>query len=119
MVTLDRAIDWYKVTISPDLYGQQEEVWAKNKSVWAKVMPLRGYEYKEANQHVAVGNIRFIVRYDVGWEELDRIIYNGITYDIVSIQEFQPSNSDMVNTRMQFLLLDCQDRDSENTGHDG
>ena len=119
MIQLDRPVEWQKVTINPDAYGQQEEVWAKHKTVWAGLVALRGYETYEAEQKVFVGNTRFIVRYDIGWEAYDRLVYNGTTYDIVSIQEYQQSKSSYPSTREHLLLLDCQDRDSENTGRDG
>ena len=116
MINLDRPLGWYKVAISPDAYGQQDEVWTLNKMIWAKLVPQRGYDTYEANQKVFVGNTRFIVRWDEDWEAIDRLIDGDITYDIVSIQEYQGSKSENVNTREHFLLLDCQDRDSENTG---
>jgi len=119
MITLDRPLGWYKVALNPDSYGQQSEVWTLNKVVWAKLVPQRGYEAYEANQKVFVGNTRFVVRWDEGWETIDRLIDGDIVYDIISIQEYQSAKKDTVNTREQYLLLDCQDRDSEDTGRDG
>lgn len=119
MVTLDRPIEWQKSTLTPDSYGQSIETWVKHKTVWAKLVPMRGFENYEANQKVSVGNVRYVVRWDDGWLVRDRLYDGGNVYEIESIQEFHPTKAIDPNTREHYLLLDCTDRDSENTGRDG
>jgi SPP1 family predicted phage head-tail adaptor len=118
MITLDRPVIWQKATNTVDAYGQQKRTWESHKTVWAKLMPLRGYENIEAMQKVATGNIRFVVRYDIGWQAADRLLVDGKITEITSVQEYHPSQAENPNTREHYLMLDCTDRDSENTGRD-
>ena len=84
---LDRRIE-IQVN-SPTLNGVGEEIenWNTLYNLWAEVIPVRGTERYASDQDAAVIEEKFKIRYVTGVTPLNRILYNGKTYDIKGVLE--------------------------------
>lgn len=100
---LDRRIVLQNRTTAANAYNEPVETWATLATVWAKVeYPVTGSdEATEQNLNVARRRVDFTIRYraDVGFVE--RITYNGGTYDIERISELG---------RQNFLKITAEER---------
>ncbi len=83
---LDRRIRIEQCTYTTDSVGQRIAVWSTLITVWALVAYESGTEVYEASQKVAERVVKFIVRYR-SLNETMRIVYDGVVYDILAIEE--------------------------------
>ena len=84
---MDRRIVIEQVTTVNNTFGEDVETWTTFATVWCHVKPIRGQEVFQTDQTVAVQQTQFRIRYRTGIDEKMRIVYDGDTYDIISILE--------------------------------
>jgi len=84
---MDRRIRIEQYTQAQDDYGEPIETWAVLDTVWAEVSPLSARELFLAQQVSAQADTRFRIRHRTDLTRTMRIVYDGATYDIYSIQE--------------------------------
>lgn len=80
------------LTRTTDDFGGVSEAWADAAILWASVEPLKGNEYFSATstkampQSVTSVDARMWIRPRPGINPaLNRVVHNGITYDIISV----------------------------------
>ena len=84
---LDRRLTLQRKTATENDYGEPVETWTTLATVWAEKIPVRGSERYAAMQTVAEVEERFKIRYRTGLTPLDRVICDGITYDVQGVIE--------------------------------
>jgi SPP1 family predicted phage head-tail adaptor len=84
---LDRRITIQALTVSQGATGGVVETWADLATVWAQWLPGAGNEKFVAPAVYAEASGRFRVRYRPGVTARNRVLYNGIEWDIIDIQE--------------------------------
>ena len=82
---LDKRITIQRKTTTPNDYGELIETWVDLVTVWAIYLPARGSERFAAQQQIAEIDTVFRIRYRQGVTAMDRIVYNGRTYDIKAV----------------------------------
>ena len=89
---LRHRITLQALTRTTDDFGGVSEVWTDAATLWASVEPLKGDEYFSATstkampQAVASVDARMWIRPRIGINPaLNRVVHNGITYDIISV----------------------------------
>jgi len=90
---LDRRIRLESATTTRGLDGHPVRTWSLLREVWAELRPIRGQEGFPAQQFAAKAEVTFRIRYTYGLDPLPnpsedmRIVYEGRSYDIVSVTE--------------------------------
>lgn len=84
---LDRRLTLQRKTATENDYGEAVETWTDLATVWAEKIPVRGAERYAAMQTVAEVIDRFKIRYRKDLTPLDRVICDGITYDVQGVLE--------------------------------
>lgn len=84
---LDRRIRIERRVERVDDSGQVVLDWVKRAEVWARVEPLGGRENFGQDQFVATGDLRFTIRWRSDVTPLERIVYDGREYDIVTVAD--------------------------------
>lgn len=69
-----------------DAHGQETGSWVALRSCWARRQYIRGQERLEVSQTAATQAEIFRVRGDVDVTPKDRLVFDGVAYDIVSVQ---------------------------------
>jgi SPP1 family predicted phage head-tail adaptor len=91
-LSFDRLITIQRRTVTQDGYGQEVETWTELAEVEASKVDLSGDEVPAAAQFAATVATRFRIRWDselADLSPLDRIVYEGRTYDIKVVKEQQ------------------------------
>lgn len=86
---LDQRITFQTETLTPDGMGGNTAVWGSvvdTPEVWAEVIPLSGRELRQEGGDAAVAEYRFTVRYRTDVSENDRILWEGVTYNIRRVE---------------------------------
>lgn len=71
-----------------------KQEWVLKAKVWASMNNLYGKEYWSAKQYESENAVEFVIRY-LSCKDLnikDRIFYNGIYYNILSVDNVQYKN---------------------------
>lgn len=84
---LDRQITLQTLTVNRDDFGGQTQDWADLATVWAQATPWRGSEAVHADQVTALAEMRFQIRWRDDFDEKARVVFEGVAYDIVRIDE--------------------------------
>ena len=84
---LDRRVVLQRRVEQADSHGQAIATWVQIAEVWARVEPLGGREGYGQQQFVATGDLRFTLRWRPDVTPLERIVYDGRDYDIVSVAD--------------------------------
>lgn len=84
---LDRRLTLQRRTLTENDYGEPVETWTTLATVWAEKIPVRGAERYASMQTVAEVEERFKIRYRKGLTPLDRVVCDGITYDVLGVLE--------------------------------
>jgi SPP1 family predicted phage head-tail adaptor len=84
---LDRRLTLQRRTLIENDYGEAVETWTDLATVWAEKIPVRGAERYAAMQTVAEVDCKFRIRYRRGVTPLDRVVCEGITYDVQGVLE--------------------------------
>lgn len=84
---LDRLISIERAVITTDPFGGDSYVWSELAEVWAEVKPISDGERWRAAQVLASVTTRFRIRWGAGVKVTDRIIYDGLVYDIAAVKE--------------------------------
>jgi SPP1 family predicted phage head-tail adaptor len=69
--------------------------WVEVVTVWCSPEPLRGQEYLEASRLQADLDIRFRIRYHEGIRPAMRVLYDGRTFNIVSVIHVKEQRREM------------------------
>ncbi|APM39854.1 phage head closure protein [Clostridium kluyveri] len=89
---LRHKITLQKLTTSTNENGFEEEVWEDYLAVWASVSNLYGREYFGAAAVQAEKTVKFAIRYLAGISSDMRILFEGIKYNITSIDNIKYRN---------------------------
>lgn len=84
---LDRTITLQANTPTRDTVGASIPGWATLATVSAAVEPLSGSEVIAAQQIGTQQAQRFRIRYRADVTTLNRLVYNSVTYGIISVME--------------------------------
>lgn len=84
---LDRTITIERPFVTLDGFGGQVTTWSPIATAWAAVMPVSDGERWRAGEVAAHITHRFQVRWGLGVEVTDRIVYEGRTYEIAAVKE--------------------------------
>lgn len=95
---LDQIIAIQALTSGVDGMGSPTESWATatGAPTRAERMPLRGAELVQAGKLEAKRPCKFRIRRWAGLNETYRITHGGLTYKILSIEDYDRSGRDMV-----------------------
>lgn len=85
---LDRRVTLQSRTLAQDAAtGQNVETWSDLATVWASKRDVRGREFIAAQGTNADADTVFEIRYMPGLSVLNRLVYDGVTHDIVHVAE--------------------------------
>lgn len=84
---LDRRATLQHRSLTPNTQNEQVESWTDYATVWAEKLDLRGREFYAANQESGEVTTKFRIRHRSDVLMTDRIVCDGLTYDITSIAE--------------------------------
>lgn len=83
---LDQLITFERQSIVADGLGGGDLSWASVGSVWAHVRPLSGREITDFDRVNAAAKHLFIIRWPIEINESDRIVWDGVFYNIRAIK---------------------------------
>jgi SPP1 family predicted phage head-tail adaptor len=84
----DRRLRLQRATKADDGYTSEPTGYTNLATVWAKHIPLSGAERLEAGEVGAVRKVRYKIRRDSSWSDLnetDRLIADDLPHNIVSV----------------------------------
>lgn len=84
---LDRRITIERATETTDAVGGVVRTWGPIATVWAQVLPISDGERWRAQEVAASVTHRFRIRWGVGVEVTDRILYDGRVFLISGVKE--------------------------------
>ncbi len=93
----DRKITLQRMTEADDGFATAPSDWANIATISAKLIPMSGKEMLAAAENAAFANVRFKIRRDSSWSDLnaaDRLLFgataahpNGLPHDIISVRQ--------------------------------
>lgn len=83
---MNERITFQSESRADDGYGGFELSWDDIDTVWAHTRPMSGKEYEHADTMQAEGVNLFVTRYRDDIVPSNRIMWEGIAYDIVEIK---------------------------------
>ncbi|KQM88652.1 hypothetical protein ASE67_02615 [Sphingomonas sp. Leaf23] len=98
----DRRISIERRTVTSDDYGGEVETWTQIVQPWAKITYGTGQERRVAAQESATLTATFRIREDsiaATITPLDRILFDGATWDIASSVPYRREARDLTATR--------------------
>jgi len=98
---LDRIVTLYTQSLSTNEYGEVLPAFTQisTETVWAKVENMGGSENFTGMNVEAVRNRKFTIRYSTrvnGIDEKDRVVYDGETYNILSVINNGERNKELI-----------------------
>ena len=84
---LDKKIKIQEFSTSQDSLGYPVETWTDVATVAAKVTHIRGIEQRGTDQTRNDIYTRFKIRWRDGVTPKNRVVYDGVNYDIVDVGE--------------------------------
>ncbi len=84
---LDRRVVLQRRVEETDSSGQAVVRWLPLAEVWARVEPLGGRRNFGQEQWVAMGDVRFTIRWRPDVNPLHRVVHDGQAFDVVSVAE--------------------------------
>jgi SPP1 family predicted phage head-tail adaptor len=84
---LDRKITLQRFTSTKNAIGEALKTWATYAIVPAAIKPQRGGERVNGDKREAADVVTFQVRYYQGVVPKDRLLYEGVNYDVLNIRE--------------------------------
>jgi SPP1 family predicted phage head-tail adaptor len=84
---LDRRVTLQSRVLTRNSQGEEVVTYTDLGDVWAEKQDLRGREYFTAQQVSADISTRWRIRYVEGLTALNRLVYEGINYDIQHVAE--------------------------------
>jgi SPP1 family predicted phage head-tail adaptor len=85
----DRRITLRRKVEADNGYSTVIDAWEELATVWAKMVPMSGKEILAAAESAAFANVRFKIRRDSLWSDLNatnRIMFEDREHDIVSVR---------------------------------
>jgi len=86
-------------TPAQDGYGEPIESWSTIATVWAEQLSAKGSERFRGEQNSGFEDIVWRIRYRTDVDNLDRLTYNGKTYDLLGAIEEGNKDSLILSTR--------------------
>lgn len=87
MATLNNRITVESATTVADAYGGQTVTWSTAYNLWADIRAVKGREEERLGRLVSVETYLFTVRYGPTLSTDQRIVWNGKTLNIRSVQD--------------------------------
>lgn len=84
---LDQRVTIQRLTLASDGQGGSTESWADVVTVWAHVRPRSGREVVQFDRVNGEHAYLFVIRYRSGIRESDRLVWQGVNYNIRSISD--------------------------------
>lgn len=97
---LDQIITIQRKSRTPNLSGGFVETWADLRSAWASVKTKAGREVIEAGRVNAAATTQFMIYTPSDLSEQDRIIWQGIPYNIRTIMR--------MGSRVLYTVIDAE-----------
>lgn len=79
---LNRYVELQTNTASTNTYGEPVESWSSVANVWAEKMDPKATERFAGDQFVATKQVSWRIRWRSDVDFLDRLVYDGVNYDI-------------------------------------
>ena len=84
--------------------GAVTETWSNLDTVWAKIQPLKGKEFWQAQQMSSELDVRVTIRYRKNISTIERVNYGNRYFDIVAVID--------ADEKHRFLELMCKETES-------
>lgn len=91
-------------TANNALTNQEEKTFSTLATVWAKRLGPKSTEGFEADQQVAVSDVRYMIRRRTDLRETYRVIDGSNTYEIKGIEDFGRAGD--------YMIITCEKRDN-------
>ena len=93
VVDLNRRVIIQSVTRTSDGQGGYTEVWATFATVWASIVPMKGYEKFQAAKLETPVSHKMMMRYRSGVTTAMRILWGTRVFDIKEVLNMNEDNS--------------------------
>lgn len=84
---LNRRIEVLQFITKRDEYGGEEGEWRAVDRLWARIEPVSGTEYFQAQTVNAETVVKITIRYNPKIDVMNRIRYGDTTYEIIGISD--------------------------------
>ena len=98
---LNRRVEVLAFFKTKDEYGGEDGEWCAVECLWAKIEPISGTEYFQANTVNAETVVKITVRYNPKITVLNRIQYQDKTYEIIGVSDEE--------TAHRTTILNCKE----------
>ena len=98
---LNRRVEVLAFVKKKDEYGGEDGEWVVVDCLWAKIEPISGTEYFQANTINAETVVKITLRYNPKITVLNRIRYQNSTYEIIGVSDEK--------TAHQATILNCKE----------
>jgi SPP1 family predicted phage head-tail adaptor len=98
---LNRRVEVLAFFKKKDEYGGEDGEWGVVDCLWAKIEPISGTEYFQANTINAETVVKITLRYNPKITVLNRIRYQNSTYEIIGVSDEK--------TAHQVTILNCKE----------
>lgn len=113
---LNRQIDLLKFVTQRDEFGGEVGEWTPIARIWARIEPVSGTEYFQAQQVQAETVTRITVRYNPEITVMHRIRYGTKLYEIIGVSDDQTGHratvincKEVVNDELQRKAAESKD----------
>lgn len=90
--SLNKRITIQELKTNINENGFEVEEWIDFKTVWASITNLHGREYFDAAAVHMESTVKFTIRYFPGIDTSMRILFKGMNYNIISIDNIKYRN---------------------------
>lgn len=98
---LNRRVDILQLIEERDKFGGVVGEWRSVARVWAKIEPISGTEYYQAQQVNAETTTRITIRYRAEINVMHRIQYGAKLYEIIGVSDSE--------TGHRMIILNCKE----------
>ena len=89
---LNRKVELQELIKTPTNTGGFDQSWVKVADIWAKIKNTSGSELLHADQLGAVAFSDFTIRYRTNINEIMRLVYRGVNYQIRHINNLEEAD---------------------------
>jgi len=83
---LKEPVELQSLTVAVDGYGGQDKTWTSEGTLWCMMKQTSGSESTEAGRLEAKTTVKFTTHYRSDIDATNRLIYNGVNYNIQSVE---------------------------------